>query len=222
MTHRLVVTQNISLDGRIEFLDAWFDPSPEDQDVADLQEEMDRQGDACAAMLLGRQTFEDFRSYWPQHEDEPAGASLARLQKYVVSRTLGDPGWQNSTVLQGDPLEEVAAAQGLRRRRPGRHREHHADPRPVRRRPGRRAAAVRLPGRPGPRPRPHRRRFDALRPDSAGVARLPRRGHAPPLLGRLRPGPPTGSSVTTASMSTRVLIEPVLPGGGFETVAERS
>ena len=108
MTHHLVITQNSSLDGRIEFLDAWFDPSPDDQDVADLEEEMDRQGDACAAMLLGRRTFEEFRGYWPQHEDQPAGASLARLQKYVVSRTLGDPGWRNSTVLSGDPLEEVA------------------------------------------------------------------------------------------------------------------
>jgi dihydrofolate reductase len=107
MTHHLVVTQNMTLDGRIEMLDAWFDPSPEGKDVADLHEEMTRQGDAAAAMLLGRQTFEDLRSYWPQRTDEPAGASLARLQKYVVSRTLGDPGWQNSTVLSGDPLEEV-------------------------------------------------------------------------------------------------------------------
>jgi dihydrofolate reductase len=107
MTHRLVVTQNITLDGRIEFLDDWFDPSPQDQDVADLQEEMERQGNASAAMLLGRQTFEDFRSYWPHHTDEPAGASLDRLQKYVVSRSLGDPEWKNSTVLSGDPLDEV-------------------------------------------------------------------------------------------------------------------
>jgi dihydrofolate reductase len=107
MSHHLVVTQNMTLDGRIEFLDSWFDPSPQDQDVADLQAEMDRQGGAAAGMLLGRQTFEDFRSYWPHHTDEPAGASLARLQKYVVSRTLGDPGWQNSTVLAGDALDEV-------------------------------------------------------------------------------------------------------------------
>jgi len=107
MTHHLVVTQNITLDGRIEFLDPWFDPSPKDQDVADLHDEMDRQGDDTVAMLLGRRTFEDFRSYWPHHTDEPAGASLERLQKYVVSRTLGDPGWQNSTVLSGEPLEEV-------------------------------------------------------------------------------------------------------------------
>jgi dihydrofolate reductase len=107
MTHRLVVTENMTLDGRIEMLDSWFEPSPQDRDVADLQEEMDRQGSETAAMLLGRQTFEDFRGYWPQHTDEPAGASLERLQKYVVSRTLGDPGWQNTTVLSGDPLDEV-------------------------------------------------------------------------------------------------------------------
>jgi dihydrofolate reductase len=112
VTHHLVVTQNITLDGRIELLDPWFDPSPEDQDVADLQEEMDRQGRECAAMLLGRRTFEEFRGYWPQHTDEPAGASLRRLQKYVVSRTLGDPGWERSTVLSGDPLDEVRSLKG--------------------------------------------------------------------------------------------------------------
>lgn len=112
MSHHLVVTQNMTVDGRIEMLDDWFDPSPQDQDVADLQEEMSRQGDAAAAMLFGRQTFEDLRGYWPQHSDEPAGASLARLQKYVVSRTLGDPGWRGSTVLSGDPLDEVRRLKG--------------------------------------------------------------------------------------------------------------
>ncbi|TCO45037.1 dihydrofolate reductase [Kribbella antiqua] len=56
---------------------------------------------------LGRQTFVDFRCYWPQHTDEPAGASLERLQKYVVSTTLDDPGWVHSTVLSGDPVEEA-------------------------------------------------------------------------------------------------------------------
>jgi dihydrofolate reductase len=107
MTHHLVVTQNMTLDGRIEFLDTWFDPTMKDGDNTDVLEEMDRQGRECAGMLLGRKTFEEFRGYWPQHEDEPAGASLARLNKYVVSRTLGDPAWQRSTVLSGDPLEEV-------------------------------------------------------------------------------------------------------------------
>jgi dihydrofolate reductase len=103
---RLVITQNITVDGRVEFLDDWFQPSPE-SGYDDLQEEMERQGSECTAMLLGRQTFLDFRGYWPQHTDEPAGASLERLQKYVVSTTLGDPGWVRSTVLSGDPVEEA-------------------------------------------------------------------------------------------------------------------
>ena len=74
MTHRLVATHNITLDGRIEFLDPWFDPSPQDQGVTDLQEQMDRQGDACAGMLLGRRTFQEFRGYRSAHTDGPAGA----------------------------------------------------------------------------------------------------------------------------------------------------
>lgn len=58
-------------------------------------------------MLLGRQTFEDFRGYWPQHTDTPAGAYLEQVHKYVVSSSMTDPAWQNSTVLSGDPVEDV-------------------------------------------------------------------------------------------------------------------
>ena len=58
-------------------------------------------------MLLGRQTFEDFRGYWPQHTDEQAGAYLDQVQKYIVSSSMTDPQWRNSTILSGDPVEEV-------------------------------------------------------------------------------------------------------------------
>ncbi|WP_431813431.1 dihydrofolate reductase family protein [Kocuria sp. cx-455] len=103
---RLLLTENITVDGRIEMLDDWFDPSPQG-DVGDLQEELDRQGASSDAVLLGRQTFEDFRGYWPHHTDESAGAYLDQVQKYVVSSSMTDPRWRNSTVLSGDPVEEV-------------------------------------------------------------------------------------------------------------------
>jgi dihydrofolate reductase len=104
----LFLTENITADGRIEMLDDWFDPGRSGEDVADLQQEMDRQGRDCDAMLLGRQTFEDFRSYWPQHTDTLAGAYLDQVQKYVVSSSMTDPAWTKSTVLSGDaPVEEV-------------------------------------------------------------------------------------------------------------------
>jgi dihydrofolate reductase len=104
---RLVLTENITADGRIEMLDDWFDPSSRGEEVTDLQEEMERQGSTSDAMLLGRQTFEDFRGYWPQHTDTSTGAYLEQVAKYVVSSSMTDPQWRNTTVLAGDPVEEV-------------------------------------------------------------------------------------------------------------------
>ncbi|MGH3346313.1 MAG: dihydrofolate reductase family protein [Nocardioides sp.] len=103
---RLLLTENITADGRIEMLDEWFDPSP-DGDIQDWLEEMERLGASSDAVLVGRQTFEDFRGYWPQHTDEQAGAYLDQVQKYVVSSSMTDPQWRNSTILPGDPVEEV-------------------------------------------------------------------------------------------------------------------
>jgi dihydrofolate reductase len=103
---RLLLTENITADGRIEMLDDWFDPSP-DGDIQDWLDGMERLGASSDAVLVGRRTFEDFRGYWPHHTDEPAGAYLDRTQKYVVSSTMTDPQWRRSTILSGDPVEEV-------------------------------------------------------------------------------------------------------------------
>ena len=105
---RLVITQNITVDGRIEMLDDWFDPTRQDED---LLAESRRQDAECDALLLGRSTFEDFRAYWPALTDDPTGISeyLNGVTKYVVSSTLDEPGWVNSTVLGGDPISAVRA-----------------------------------------------------------------------------------------------------------------
>ena len=103
---RLLVTENITADGRIEMLDEWFDPSP-DGHIQEWLDATECRGASSDAVLLGRQTFEDFRSHWPQHTDEPAGAYLDQVQKYVVSSSMTDPQWRNSTILPGDPVEEV-------------------------------------------------------------------------------------------------------------------
>jgi dihydrofolate reductase len=60
-------------------------------------------------LLIGRQTFEDLRGYWPEQTDDKTGITdyLNNVDKYVVSSTMTDPGWQNSTVLSGDPVEKV-------------------------------------------------------------------------------------------------------------------
>jgi dihydrofolate reductase len=103
---RLVITQNITLDGSIEMLDDWFDPQLQDED---LLEESHRQDSQADALLVGRRTFADFRGYWPKQTDDPTGVTdyLNRVAKYVVSSTMNDPAWQNSTVLTGDPIERI-------------------------------------------------------------------------------------------------------------------
>jgi dihydrofolate reductase len=103
---KLVITQNITLDGSVEMLDDWFDPQLQD---ADLLEESHRQDSQADALLVGRQTFEDFRGYWPKQTEDPTGVTdyLNRVAKYVVSSTMTDPDWTNSTVLTGDPIERI-------------------------------------------------------------------------------------------------------------------
>jgi dihydrofolate reductase len=106
---KLVVTENITLDGVIDLSDGWFDPLNEDVDQSDITAAIAEHRKDADAVLLGRNTFESFRGFWPYQTDDPTGVSeyLDAVNKYVVSSTLGDPGWENSTVLGGTLVEEV-------------------------------------------------------------------------------------------------------------------
>ena len=108
----LAITQNVTLDGSIELLGNWFDPQGQaGRDTSDLLDEVHRQDSRADGFLVGRRTFEDLRGYWPEQSEDPTGitAYLNQVQKYVISSTMTDPQWQNSTVLSGDPVDEVRA-----------------------------------------------------------------------------------------------------------------
>ena len=113
----LVVIENITLDGRIEMLDNWFDPrGPSDPEAfAELAEDEREVQEKFDAVLLGRRTYQDFEGYWPKLTEDPTGVTdyLNRTQKYVLSSTLTDPQWENTTVLRGPLDEEVAALKDL-------------------------------------------------------------------------------------------------------------
>jgi dihydrofolate reductase len=103
---KLVITQNTTVDGAVEMLGDWFDPQLADDDLVAESHRQDAEADA---LLVGRRTFEDFRSYWPEQTDDPTGitAYLNQVAKYVVSSTMTDPEWENSTVLAGDPVDQT-------------------------------------------------------------------------------------------------------------------
>lgn len=100
MTRQIVITQNITLDGVVEALD-WFEPG--DGDGSDLMDVVQAQMAREVGFLVGRVTFEEMRGYWPHQVDDTTGVTehLNTVEKFVVSTTMTDPGWENSTVLRG-------------------------------------------------------------------------------------------------------------------------
>jgi dihydrofolate reductase len=109
---RIVVTEFMSLDGVVEdpggsenfTYGGWsFDFNRgDDGNAFKLDETM-----AADAQLLGRVTYEGFAAAWPSREGEFAD-KFNTMPKYVVSRTLTDPEWANTTVLGDDLAESVA------------------------------------------------------------------------------------------------------------------
>lgn len=108
---RIVVTEFVSLDGVVEapgggegFVhDGWsfeFDRGDEGNRFK-LEETM-----GAEALLLGRKTYEGFAAAWPSRDGEFAD-KFNSMPKYVVSSTLENPEWSNTTVLRGDVVEEV-------------------------------------------------------------------------------------------------------------------
>ena len=113
MTRELIVTENITVDSVIDAAGDWFSPSGAENrdDVAEMRAVEERLRAPADGVLLGRLTFESFRSYWPQQTDDTTGVSdyLNQVEKYVVSSTLTKPDWEHTTILRGEVADEVAA-----------------------------------------------------------------------------------------------------------------
>jgi dihydrofolate reductase len=109
---KIVVSENVSLDGVVEdpagdegfSRGGWIGLIAAREDVAKLALD---EALAAEALLLGRRSYEWFAARWPSRSGELADR-LNSLPKYVVSSTLSDPDWDNSTVLKGDALDEVS------------------------------------------------------------------------------------------------------------------
>jgi dihydrofolate reductase len=108
---RIVVTEFVSLDGVMEA------PGGEDFKYPGWSFEFDRGEEGnkfkldealeSQALLLGRRTYEGFAASWPSRDGEFADR-FNSMPKYVVSSTLENPEWNNTTVLKGDVATEVS------------------------------------------------------------------------------------------------------------------
>ena len=111
---KIVISTNVSLDGVVQDPDGkegfgrggWFARSG-GQDVDEFFKASYAEAMQTAALLLGRRTDEWFGTRWPSRTGEWADR-LNSMPKYVVSSTLKEPDWNNSTVLNGDVVTEVS------------------------------------------------------------------------------------------------------------------
>jgi dihydrofolate reductase len=111
---KIVISENVSLDGVVQDPTGeegfrhggWFfqvgDKDREEWAKVELDEAL-----GAEALLLGRRSDEWFAARWTSRSGEWADR-LNSLPKYVVSSTLADPAWNNSTVLEGDVVTEVS------------------------------------------------------------------------------------------------------------------
>jgi dihydrofolate reductase len=102
---KIIVCEFLTLDGVMEASEQWQPPyvSP------DLAEAMTAHINGADGTLLGRVTYDMFASYWPLQTNNEFGIAdkLNREPKYVVSSTLKETTWQNTTIIKGNVVEEI-------------------------------------------------------------------------------------------------------------------
>jgi dihydrofolate reductase len=97
---KLVSNFFISLDGVVESPDKWHFPYFDDKMGAAVEAGME----TASAMLMGRRLYDEWSEYWPQQgPEEPFSEYINSVRKYVVSSSLTDPSWNNTTAVPGDP-----------------------------------------------------------------------------------------------------------------------
>jgi dihydrofolate reductase len=111
---KIIISENVTLDGVVQDptgdegfrVGGWFGQvenlDREEWARVELDEAL-----GAEALLLGRRTYEFFAARWPTRSGQWADR-LNTLPKYVVSATLQDPTWNNSTILTGDVIRQVS------------------------------------------------------------------------------------------------------------------
>jgi dihydrofolate reductase len=102
---RIVSNFFISLDGVVESPHEWHFPYVDDAMGAIVDEGVAKAG----AFLMGRKLYDEWSSYWPEQDQDTFADFINQVPKYVLSTTLTDPAWQNTTVISDDVAARVQA-----------------------------------------------------------------------------------------------------------------
>jgi len=109
---KIVISENVSLDGVVQdpagdegfTRGGWVGRITDRPEVGKLALD---EAVGAGAFLLGRRSYEWFAAKWPSRSGSLADR-LNTMPKYVISSTLEAPNWNNSTILKGDVMNEVA------------------------------------------------------------------------------------------------------------------
>ena len=103
----LIASEWMTLDGVFDAdtMSTWFEPYQSDERIAYIKEGVFEPD----AILAGRVTYEMFEAYWPKQKNDEMGIAdrMNSMPKYVVSSTLKEAKWNNSTIIKGGVMEKI-------------------------------------------------------------------------------------------------------------------
>lgn len=101
---KIINSTYITLDGVVEEPQNWHWSRPADPRTDTVQTDLLL---ACDAVLMGRRTYDSFAAAWPSRSGDPLSDRMNSIPKYVVSTTLKNPDWSNTTVIANDIVPEI-------------------------------------------------------------------------------------------------------------------
>ncbi|MCD9025729.1 dihydrofolate reductase family protein [Cohnella silvisoli] len=99
---KLIVSEFLSLDGVMEAPEKWHFPYVNEDMMADISEGLFKSD----TLLFGRKTYQEMAAAWPTSTN-PLADKFNSITKFVVSTTLEEAQWNNTTVIKANIVEEV-------------------------------------------------------------------------------------------------------------------
>ncbi len=96
---RIINSTCITLDGVIASPQHWPSGRVSDDAGVAIQAEL---------LIMGRYTYDSFAAAWPSRSGDPISDRINSMAKYVVSSTLPEADWHNTTIITGDPVGAIA------------------------------------------------------------------------------------------------------------------